>query len=240
MTDLRDLLHDASAGVRHAPASASVEADLRRGRRGLRRRRILRGAGSGVAAAAVVGVAVVVIQSGLPPAAGPSVPASPAVAQPAPPVVQLHPEPPPSAPAELRGVALVSYEGDQPVGFVIDKVPEGWEVQGADTGVLTLAPIGATDRDINSFVGKIAVTQGDQLPDGLTPTEVAVGDADGLVFRMKGGEDGEDGGKTLFVRQPSGDYLVIQTPPELGWADEELAEFGAGIHVTDDAVTSVG
>jgi hypothetical protein len=178
-------------------------------------------------------VAVVGIQNALLPVAGPSAPASPSVAQRA-------PAPGPSAPQELPSVALVSYEGTQPVGFLVDKVPEGWEVQGADTGVLTLAPIGATDRDINSFVGKIAVTRGDQLPADLTGTEVEVGDADGLVFRMKGGEDGEDGGKTLFVRQPSGDYLVIQTPPELGWSDEELAEFGAGIHVTDDAVTSVG
>jgi hypothetical protein len=231
MTDLRDLLHEASTAVRAVPASVSVDADLRRGRRGLRHRRILRGAGAGVVAVAVAGVAVVGIQSTLPPAAGPSASAPPAVAQPA---------PGPDAPQEQPSIALVSYEGAQPVGFLVDKVPEGWEVQGADTGVLTIAPIGATDRDINSFVGKIAVMQGDQLPDGLTGTEVEVGEATGLVFRMLGGEDGSDGGKTLFVRQPSGDYLEIQTPPELGWSDEELAEFGAGIHVTDDAVTSVG
>jgi hypothetical protein len=236
MTDLRMLLHEASTSVRHAPAAGSVEADLLRGRRGLRRHRILLGARTGMLAAAAVGVVAVAVQSGLLPVGGSAAP--PPVAQPAPSVAR--PVPTPGLPTVPQPVALVSYRGEQPVGFLVDKVPAGWEVQGADTGTLTLAPIGAADQDIHSWAGKIAVLQGDQLPDGLTGTEVEVGGARGLVFQMEGGDDGTKGGKNLFVEQPSGTYLEIQTPPELGWSDRQLAEFGAGVQVTDDAVTSVG
>jgi hypothetical protein len=229
MTDLRTLLHEAShQGVRPAAAEDVVTADLARARRGLRRRWIRRGAGTGLVAAAVAAVAVVTLQSGWLPVDS-SGAAPPSAVGPA-----------PSAPEIGPGVALVSYTGTQPVGFVVDKVPEGWEVQGADAGSLTVAPIGMADQDIHSFLGKIAVFQGQELPDDLTGTPVQVGGADALVFQMEDGLDGSKGGKTLFVLQPSGAYLQVQTPAELGWSDQQLAEFAAGVHVTGDAVSTVG
>jgi len=53
---------------------------------------------------------------------------------------------------------------------------------------------------------------------------------------MKGAGDT----RTLFVRQSSGTYLTIQVWDGLGWDNARIAEFGASVHVTDDATPSVG
>lgn len=67
------------------------------------------------------------------------------------------PASPPPAPTVSSSLHLVDYRGEQPKGFTIDKVPDGWEVQGVNAGVLTLGPIGLKDKNPDSFVDKIAV-----------------------------------------------------------------------------------
>ena len=39
---------------------------------------------------------------------------------------------------------LVAYTGEQPAGFTLDRVPDGWEVQGVNRFFLMLAPQGGS------------------------------------------------------------------------------------------------
>jgi hypothetical protein len=121
-------------------------------------------------------------------------------------------------------------------------VPAGWEVRDSTPGVLTLAPQGASfDKPADgatSFVGKIAVmTQSDTgVPGGVKVDHVTVDGRPAVIAHMKGGDDT----RTLFAQQPSGSYLVIQVWAGLGWDNEQIAEFGSSVHITDDATPSVG
>ena len=51
---------------------------------------------------------------------------------------------------------MVAYDGTQAPGFHIDKVPEGFFIQGSDAYVLTLAREGDTTHFLG-FVGKIVI-----------------------------------------------------------------------------------
>jgi hypothetical protein len=53
---------------------------------------------------------------------------------------------------------------------------------------------------------------------------------------MKGGGDT----RTLFVKQPSGDYLAIQVWSGLGWSNDQIVEFGAGVGITEHATVGNG
>ena len=239
-TDLKDLLQRTVDGSASAPSDELVEADLARAHRARRRRSAVRGARAGVLALAAAGAAVLALQGMPDPGAGaPAVSAAPSLT--APPA-----DPSGSAPtgtAALPAIQLVAWTGAQPAGFTVDKVPEGWEVQGADAGVLTVAPVGAADREVHSFAGKIAVFQQADLPEGARERGrlVRVGGADALAFTNDLNTPGDGlGGTTLFVPQDSGSHLSIQVWSGLGWSDAQLAEFAGGVRATEHAVDSVG
>jgi hypothetical protein len=133
------------------------------------------------------------------------------------------------------------YTGKQPSGYTLDKVPEGWKIYADNPGVLTLAPVGFKETEpdgMESFVGKIAVMQEGQesFPSGIPMDKVQVGGKPGVVAHMKGGGDT----RTLFVQQPSGDYLAIQVWSGLGWGNDRIVEFAAGVHITKDAEVGHG
>lgn len=223
MSDLRTLLHQAAPQPGTATPESVVEQDLVRARRALRRRRASRlGAGTGLVAAAAVAALVVVPGGSQPAPSGGGTTAAPRVGTPA--------------------VELVAYTDAQPVGYTLDKVPAGWEVRDNTASVLTLAPEGsAAEKPVEgmtSLAGKIAVTtQSDTgVPTGVKLDDVTVGGRPAVIAHMEGGGDT----RTLFARQPSGTYLVIQVWDGLGWDNEQIAEFGSSVHITDDATPSVG
>jgi hypothetical protein len=132
---------------------------------------------------------------------------------------------------------LVAYQGAQPKGFTIDKVPAGWEVQGVNQAVLTIAPKGLADKNPDSFVGKIAIML-QSADDHSTPTgtSIEVGGKPGVINTP------EDPGNTknLWVKEPNGIWLQVQIWDASGWSNAAIVEFGAGIHVLPGAVQGRG
>ena len=53
-------------------------------------------------------------------------------------------------------------------------------------------------------------------------------------------EDGANDGATLWVKQPSGVYLLVQFWEGLGLSEQDMLGIGAGVHVHKDAVQGVG
>lgn len=220
MMELHDRLSTlaGSSGASGAPGAlvAQADADLARGRRALRRRRAIRGAGaSAFAVAALAAVVAYGVDNGR---------------HTAPPTVAAQP---PSA----VSTQLVAYRGEQPKGFTIEKVPSGWEVQGVNAAVLTIAPIGAKDKNPDSFVDKIAIML-QSKDDTSTPTgtKVKVGGLQGVINSGQGTEYG----KNLWVKEPNGIWMLVQIWDARGWTDAGIVEFGAGIHVLPGAVQGRG
>ncbi len=219
MSDLRTLLHEAAGPMPTQTLPTVADADLSRGHRALRRRRAGRlGASSGLLAVTALGALAIAVPSVLPGTTTTT------------PVASAH------APA-VAPLALVAYTGTQPHGYVLDKVPAGWTIADDDTGVLTLAPAGAKDAKDHSFVNKIAITAEEDtgVPD-VPLDEVQVGDQPAVIAHMEGGDDT----RTLFLKEPSGAYLNIQVWGGLGWNNDQIAEFAASVHMTEDAALSHG
>jgi hypothetical protein len=237
MIELRNRLEQIAGPVTR-PSASQAEADLARGRRALRRRRAGQlAAGSAFAVTALAAaIALGNDYSGSSPA------------------TQVAAPPPSVTDSTTTGVAprLVAYNGNQPKGFTIDKVPEGWEIQGVDRSSLTLAPKGMADRDFHHFVGKIAVMlqswDEHSVPAGIP---VQVGDKPGVLVVDKGGSGPRTlptanasaiahDGATLWVKLPSGVHLQVQVWEGLGFSQDAIVELAAGIHVQPDAVRGHG
>ncbi|WP_229075273.1 hypothetical protein [Actinoplanes sp. DH11] len=229
MTNLYDGL-ERIAGPGTAPTPDQIEADMARGRRALRRRRSFQAGGASAFVVAAAAAAVAFATTGTPANDTPLA---------APPGV--------TAPASIA-TKLVAYQGEQPDAFEIDRVPEGWVLQNSDQGGLVLAPEGpladpstgpdgAANSDPHSFVGKIAVMlQEDGAPAELGGKKVEVGGNSGVLTKMRDQTDGS----TLFLRVPDRGHLVIQVWDGLGWGEQQVLEFAAGIHVNENATKSVG
>jgi hypothetical protein len=217
MMELHDRL-DRLAGPAVPATSSQAEADLVRGRRALRRRRTVKGAATGVFAVAAATAALAYGTASRPVA--PPAAASPAAASQA-----TAPRP------TVTGAKLVAYHGAQPKGYTIDKVPAGWEIQGVDPSVLTLAPIGDQDRDPHVWIGKIAIML-QSLGDHGTPTGTAVSVAGkrGVLVTAD-----VPHGKNLYVLQPNGINLIVQIWDASGWSNDAIVEFASGIHVLPGA-----
>lgn len=216
MMDLQEQL-GRIAGQAVPATSDQVTADVARGRRALRRRRTLQRAGASVFAVAAL-TAAVAYGTADHSTGG----AAPPVAAGSRAVVTAH---------------LVAYTGEQPKGFTIDKVPSGWKVQGVDQFTLTIAPVGAADKDPDVFVGKIAIML-QSKDDKSTPTGTAVqvGGKPGVLAAAQGLATG----KNLWIKESDGGYLIVQIWDASGWTQAEIVEFGAGIHVQPGAQRGVG
>ncbi|MFI7552304.1 hypothetical protein ACIBQ2_21440 [Micromonospora sediminimaris] len=211
--DLHDRL-DRIAGPVAEPSAAEADADLARGRRALRRRRSARALGTSAFAVVALAVAVTIGTQAGPTATTPD-----------------------DAPAEAVATRLVAYEGEQPQGFTIDKVPAGWEIQGGTTSELTIAPKNAADKNPLAFIGKIAIML-QSASDRSTPTgtQLEVGGKPGVLNTA----DGTQGGKNLWVQQPDGVWLLVQIWDARGWTQQDIIEFADGIHVQPGAERIAG
>jgi hypothetical protein len=213
MNDLKNLLEKALYGGPAASAPIDPADDLARGRSRLRQRRAVTLAG---VAAVSLGLAVIPMTLN-----GNSTPASSN-----PPVV--------AAPAELPGLDLVAYQGEQIPGYQVDSTPKGWVIQGGDKFVLTIAPKNATDKDFRSFAGKLVVML--MSKDASPPTTGTDQPVDGRPGRL----DVQGDTQILTYQAADERWMVIQAPTSLGWNGDRLAEFAADVKVLTNAEAGVG
>lgn len=213
-------LHDGLAriaGPDAEPTTAQVAADMARGRKALRRRRLLQaGSGSAFAAAALAAAVAFATTGGAAPAG----------------TAPLAQDASVTGTAPASGVKLVAYTGEQPEGYTVDKVPDGWEIQGVDAYVLTLAPKNAKDKNVHSFKDKVVVML-QSVDDTSTPKgeKVDIAGKPGVL----GKAEGQTTGWWLFVDQPSGPRLQVQVWDGLGWSKADVTAFAAGVHVNENA-----
>lgn len=209
MMDLHDQL-DRIAGPAAEPSAAEADADLARGRRALRRRRSARALGTSAFAVAALAVAVTIGTQTGPTTTTPN-----------------------NAPAQVVAIRLVAYEGKQPQGFTIDKVPAGWEIQGGNAAALTIAPENAANKNPDVYVNKILITL-QSKSDHSTPTgtQLDVGGKPGVLNAAQG----LDGGKNLWVKQPDGVWMLVQIWDTHGWTQQDIVDFADGIRVQPGVV----
>jgi hypothetical protein len=227
MSDIKELLDRTARSIGVTPSEGTVEADLRRGRAALARRRrgraIRLSVAGTVAAGALVGTTIVAgHQAGTDETNGPVT--SPRIG-----VNQG------SGPDRGTPVSLVAYDGDQLDGFIVDQVPEGWYLQGSRAFSLTVAPQGDTTSP-DDFVGKLVVmllssSVQQELPNG---EPVKVGEYDGVVTHTPEAD-------TLTYKDNAGHFVQIQAWADaLGWTNEQLAHFAEGVQATSHAQPGVG
>ncbi|WP_183100295.1 hypothetical protein [Nocardioides pelophilus] len=219
MNDLLDRLARLDA-TGTTPPDSVVSGDLTRAHAALGRRRRTRAAVAGAGLTLGVGAAlgvVVAVNAGddaAPPSAGPTSSDS--------------------VPEQRGGVALVAYTGAQPEGFLLSKVPEGYDVQGSDAFVLTLAKPGDDTHPLN-FEGKVVIMlesqdAAQQLGDGR---DVTVGGEPG---RLQGAP-----GETRALRYFQGEHLVlIQVWEGIDLTDDQIVELAEATTATGDVQAGVG
>jgi hypothetical protein len=219
MSDIKDLLDRTVRSV-DAPSAETVEADVRRGRAALGRRRRGRAIRTVLAAAAatLVGTAVVAGNLG---GSNDSIRIATG----------------PGSDSHQNGVAsvrLVAYHGEQLEGFTVSQIPDGWYLQGSNAYRLTIAPQGDNSSP-DAFEGKLMVmllssSAQQKLPQG---EPVKVGNDDGVV------STGE--ADVLTYEDDAGHFVQIEAwHRALGWTTEQLIRFAEGVHVTSDAQAGVG
>ncbi|MFI6346870.1 hypothetical protein [Streptomyces sp. NPDC050560] len=203
-----------------------VEADIARGRRALARRRRLRIAGAGSAAAlAAVGALVTATTRTAAPAhdtAAPRTTAPPAT----------------SAAPTLR---LAAYTGDQPPGFRVDTLPRGWKVTSVDREDFVAVPPGTKEHPTTP--GAVSLTDGiavmlqgmSRFPADAHLTPVTVRGHPGQL-----GRTGDRSATWLVFPDAAGHRVLVQVPVELGLTDGQIVRFAQGITVTRDARATGG
>jgi hypothetical protein len=227
MTNLRDRL-DRLTGPTHPVTKIQAAADLARARQALRRRRTIQGTATGIFAVTAAVAAIAYGTADLPrDSSAPSAAVRPAATRP------VTTEPSTSTVVTTR---LVAYHGQQPKGYTIDKVPAGWEIQGNDPSVLTIAPIDARNQDPHDWIGKIAVMlQSKEDHSKPSGTAVKVAGKPGVIAA---GDPSTT--KILYVKQLNGVHLMIQIWDARGWSNDAIVTFGAGIHVLPNAQRGIG
>lgn len=217
VSDIKELLEHAVSAIDVNATEETVEDDVLRGRTALarsRRRRMIR--------SSVIGAAAVTIMIGGVIAAGSYQNESPDRSS--------------RTPSDSSSqVQLVAYSGEQLDGFIVDRVPEGWFLQGSSPFALTIAPEG-NDTHPDNFIGKLVVMlfskdAKQKLPQG---DPVDVGGNKGVVSHNG------DGVATLSYEDGEGHFVQVQSPEVLGWTNEQLARFAEGVTVTADAQKTRG
>jgi hypothetical protein len=125
--------------------------------------------------------------------------------------------------------------------FVIPPPPDGWSVQAADESLVVIAPDGLPTVDLHDpslnlrVAGKLSIHL---VPGGIdSPKAGPTIDYDGRSFF-----DNEHGGlgTQVGVQEASGDWLVLQEAPRLGWTVQQMVEYLDAVVLTPDAVPDPG
>jgi hypothetical protein len=236
----------------HGPARDAIAdpgADLARGRRLLRRRRMLGLAGvtAAVAVGALVPLALQSVgtpgshltaaaeRSAVAARSNPGRWASGATTSGPSAAARASSAPIPSA---GRHVALVAWTGTQPPGYQVSWMPSGWVVQGSNPFALTIAPPGDPDTNPDSFLGKLVVML--QSKSVTSPPPGTSQPVNGRAGVFQPASDAGGDTEILTFQVADGQWVVVQAPMSLGWSSAELAKFAGGVQVLAAAQQGAG
>jgi hypothetical protein len=207
MTDITTGLAELGERLTQAPSGDTVAADLARGRAALRRSRLRMGGALSVAALVIGGTAGYLGVSGQPAAR------------------QHHDV---TAPSKIR---LADYTGQQPHGFNVASVPQGFhlQIQASNAGSFILAPPGA-DKSPDSFTGKLVVTA--EAASELSGWR-SDGDRSVTVHGGQGRIGDQKGSATqLWFAAGHGIVVDVQAWDSIGLTDQQLIDFANGVRTT--------
>jgi hypothetical protein len=216
MIDLTDRLASLGATRTDLPSESTVVADLSRGRAALHRNRIRVGGAVTAVALALVGTA------GYLGASSAAAPHHQHVAA----ETQQHGTVVPTR----SKIKLVDFTGQEPPGFNITSVPQGFDLQtqASNGHEFVLAPPGA-DKVANSFTGKLVVTA--EAASELGKWQ-SFGDHSVTVSGSQG-RLGDDGTATkLWFDAGHGVVVDVQAWDSIGLTNQQLIEFADGVTTT--------
>jgi hypothetical protein len=244
MTDIDTLLKSVAPDA-VAPDPEVVAADLARGRAALvrvRRRRMLRIPVGGVSLAAAA-AAVVLVATSAPTRAGSTsshssrgTPGAQVTGRSTTRHVEITPQ---SAAKHAHGprVELVDYSGAQLPGFMVNQIPQGWQLSTSTSTALLITPNDSSNDDPDDFENKLAVLPQSEDEHGLGPGEpVTVNGQAGHVDHNAGAP----GELLLRYTTPDGHAVDVQAPPSLNWTDDQIVAFAEGVQVTANVGTTHG
>jgi hypothetical protein len=217
MTDVTDRLADLGQTPFGPPPVAAIDGDLVRGRAALRRRHRWAGTATLSLALAAAGGAAWVSSTG-----HHNGHHAPVVATP---------------PVPLK-VKLVDYVGQEPQGFHIGIVPQGYDLdlQASTPNGVVIAPVGDADKNPDSFVGKLVVSAEDASTYGglssLGHQSVAVGGVPGRL--------GDDGTATQIWWQVGTIIIDVQCWDSIGLTHDQLVNFASSVSTTPQLQLSEG
>jgi hypothetical protein len=208
-----------------APADeAVVAADVARGHRAVRRRRQQRIGFTAAAVAVVAGVAVGAGQLGTTGNHQPTTAAGTGVT--------------------AAGMQMVDYTGEQPSGFKVTTVPDGWTVISSQPDEFVVAPPGretgvgpsagpSSGPAPVSYDGRIAVYMvGDGPgPSGSHPEKVDINGKPGKLGAFPKTKTSPDAHWLTFPSDHG--TVVVQVPDSTGLSNDQILTFARGVTVTD-------
>jgi hypothetical protein len=156
------------------------------------------------------------------------------------------------------GPKLVAYTGEQPTGFKVSTVPDGWQLVVADRSAFVLGPPGAS-----ASTGGANATDGPQpagnatslslrdriavslqlrrtIPDSSQTRPVDINGRSGMLGHPLAAPNRLS--DTRWLSFPSGHegYVLVQVPASLGISDDQIITFAEGITVTEEALFTGG
>jgi hypothetical protein len=217
MTDVIDRLADLGQIPIAQPETSTIDGDLARARKALRRRH--RRAGSATLSLAVVvagGTAWFTSDSHH------SARRTPVVA---------------AQPTPLK-IKLVDYVGQEPRGFNIGTIPQGYDLdlQASTPYSIVVAPSEDANKDPDSFVGKLVVSAEEASTFGplssLGTQSVSVGNAPGRL--------GDDGTATQIWWQVGSIVIDVQSWDSIGLTHQQIVDFASSVSTTSQLKLSLG
>jgi hypothetical protein len=225
MPDVEDVLRSLSYTGDAGPAHPEIVADdLARGQHAAGRRRRQRFMFAGtfvtVAAAAVLGIGQI---------GGPTITPAPVASA-------------PETVSQVNRLKLVAYTGDQPAGFKVSTIPDGWQVFSSDRSSFLLTPPGADSSagagEPVSVKDKIAVSlQGlSTFPKESSVRKVDINGKPGELGHPLETLDKLSDTWWLFFPGDTGSNVQVQVPASVGLSEDQIVAFAEGITVTDKAI----
>lgn len=228
MPDVMDILRNLpqAAASADVPADqAVVAADVARGRRAVSRRRQKRIGFAAAAAAAVAAFAVGAGQFGT--------------------AVDNKPTAAGSSGVPAAGPQLVAYTGEQPAGFKVRTVPQGWTVISSNEFEFVVAPPGketgggpsagpSTGPAPVMYDDRIAVFMlGDSpVPKDSQSEKVDINGKEGRLGSFPKSRTSPDARWLMFPSDKGA--VMVQVPDSTGLSNDQIVSFAEGITVTDE------
>ncbi|GAA1583450.1 hypothetical protein [Actinoplanes couchii] len=142
---------------------------------------------------------------------------------------------------------LVAYTGEQPAGFQVSTVPDGWRVVSSDESAFVVEPPARAERPEDAlggvnYHGRIVVMLqgGSHFPEESPVETVDVNGRSGKLGHPLEAPGELSDTRWLFFPDAAGKSVNVQVPGDVGLSDEQLVDFAEGITVTGDVVEIKG